>query len=110
MKTSTIQQQTIYPYKFSQMKQYFRLLLLFFFFLMTRHPPKSTLFPSTPLSRSGTPGGERDGVGAPGIVELHGCAPDPPVPAGALARVDAARDAPDPAAARRHFRARRLEP
>src|SRR2546430_5413735 len=26
---------------------------VFFFFLMTRHPPSSTLFPSTPLFRSG---------------------------------------------------------
>src|SRR3712207_7854562 len=28
----------------------------FFFFLMIRHPPKSTLFPYTPLSRSGRGG------------------------------------------------------
>src|SRR2546427_7098335 len=27
-------------------------LILFFFFLMIRHPPRSTLFPSTTLSRS----------------------------------------------------------
>src|SRR5256884_380303 len=35
------------------------LLFLFFFFLMIRHPPKSPLFPSTPLFRS------LDGSGLP---------------------------------------------
>ncbi len=53
---------------------------------------------------------EKDRVGGPGIVELQRCASEHPVAAGALDRVDAALDAADPDAARRHFRARRLEP
>src|SRR5258706_13472464 len=69
----------------------FSTFTLFFFFLMIRRPPRSTLFPYTPLFRSGAPRPIPSRPRRPRMVRPETARPYSPLYAQSLARRDRAR-------------------